>query len=47
MPPGQIDPAVAPLRRANPQRFREARPGHLALVHRPDLRSQWPSPMDR
>jgi hypothetical protein len=23
---------VAPLRRANPQRFREARPGHLAVV---------------
>ncbi|WP_216900130.1 hypothetical protein [Synechococcus sp. CCY 9618] len=32
MAPGQIDPAVAPLRRANPDRFREARPGHLAVV---------------
>jgi hypothetical protein len=32
MAPGQIDPAVAPLRRANPQRFREARLGHLAVV---------------
>lgn len=32
MAPGQIDPAVAPLRRANPQRFRDARPGHLAVV---------------
>ncbi len=32
MAPGQIDPAVAPLRRANPQRFRQARPGHLAVV---------------
>lgn len=32
MAPGQIDPAVAPLRRANPQRFREARAGHLAVV---------------
>jgi hypothetical protein len=32
MAPGQIDPAVAPLRRANPQRFRDARPGHLVVV---------------
>jgi hypothetical protein len=32
MAPGQIDPAVTPLRRANPHRFREARPGHLAVV---------------
>ena len=32
MAPGQIDPAVAPLWRANPQRFREARAGHLAVV---------------
>jgi hypothetical protein len=30
--PGQIDPAVAPLRRACPHRFREVRPGHLAVV---------------
>jgi len=30
--PGQIDPAVEPLRRANPKRFRDARPGHLAVV---------------
>ena len=32
MAPGQIDPAVAPHRRAHPQRFREARAGHLAVV---------------
>jgi hypothetical protein len=32
MAPGQIDPAVEPLRRANPHRFRDARPGHLAVV---------------
>jgi hypothetical protein len=30
--PGQIDPAVEPLRKARPQRFRDARPGHLAVV---------------
>ncbi|MCP9850799.1 hypothetical protein [Cyanobium sp. Morenito 9A2] len=30
--PGQMDPAVEPLRRARPQRFRDARPGHLAVV---------------
>jgi hypothetical protein len=30
--PGQIDPAVEPLRRARPHRFRDARPGHLAVV---------------
>lgn len=30
--PGQIDPAVEPLRQARPQRFRDARPGHLAVV---------------
>jgi hypothetical protein len=30
--PGQIDPAVEPLRRANPRRFREVRAGHLAVV---------------
>ncbi len=32
MAPGQIDPAVEPLRRASPHRYREARPGHLAVV---------------
>lgn len=32
MAPGQIDPAVEALRRARPQRFRDARPGHLAVV---------------
>jgi hypothetical protein len=32
MAPGQIDPAVLPLRRANPRRYREARRGHLAVV---------------
>ena len=32
MAPGQIDPAVAPLRRANPHRFQAARPGHIAVV---------------
>ncbi len=32
MAPGQIDPAVAPLRLANPHRFRDVRRGHLAVV---------------
>lgn len=32
MAPGQIDPAVEPLRRANPRRFRDVRAGHLAVV---------------
>ena len=32
MAPGQIDPAVAPLRRAHPHRYRDVRPGHLAVV---------------
>jgi len=27
-----IDPAVEPLRRANPHRYRDVRPGHLAVV---------------
>jgi hypothetical protein len=26
------DPAVEPLRRANPHRYRDVRPGHLAVV---------------
>jgi len=30
--PGTLDPAVAPLRRAHPQRFRDVQPGHLAVV---------------
>ena len=30
--PGQIDPAVAELRRANPTRFHDVRTGHLAVV---------------
>lgn len=29
---GAIDPAVEPLRRANPHRYRDVRPGHLAVV---------------
>ena len=32
MAPGQLDPAVEPLRRANPKRFCDAKPGHLAVV---------------
>lgn len=32
IPPGVLDPAVAPLRRARPHRFRDVRPGHLAVV---------------
>lgn len=27
-----VDPAVEPLRRANPHRYRDVRPGHLAVV---------------
>ncbi len=30
--PAGIDPAVEPLRRANPHRYRDVRPGHLAVV---------------
>ncbi|MFM7362672.1 MAG: hypothetical protein ACKO25_12825 [Cyanobium sp.] len=30
--PAAIDPAVEPLRRANPHRYRDVRPGHLAVV---------------
>lgn len=30
--PGQLDPAVEPLRRANPKRYCDAKPGHLAVV---------------
>ncbi|MCP9774676.1 hypothetical protein KBY58_11825 [Cyanobium sp. HWJ4-Hawea] len=30
--PWQIDPAVETLRQANPKRFHDARPGHLAVV---------------
>ncbi len=32
MAPGQIDPAVVPLKQANPHRFRDVRLGHLAVV---------------
>jgi hypothetical protein len=30
--PTCFDPAVEPLRRANPHRYRDVRPGHLAVV---------------
>jgi hypothetical protein len=32
IPAAQPDPAVEPLRRANPHRYRDVRPGHLAVV---------------
>ena len=32
MAPGQIDPAVAPLKLAHPHRYRDVRRGHLAVV---------------
>lgn len=31
-PLATVDPAVEPLRRANPHRYRDVRPGHLAVV---------------
>lgn len=32
LPATAVDPAVEPLRRANPHRYRDVRPGHLAVV---------------